>query len=106
MTPTWIPDVSRAVEHLVDHPDRGVFHVASPEVTSPLEFAKELLSALDQHPPELVEGSLRNYLSRSGATPRPVRGGLQCSRLPGSGISLTDWHEGIRRFVEEGGGAR
>ncbi|MGP8158737.1 MAG: SDR family oxidoreductase [Thermoplasmata archaeon] len=105
ITPTWVPDVSRALEHLIEARKAGVFHVASPAVTTPYLFARELLTAIDRVPPELTEGSLKQFLARPGTTPRPVRGGLQCARLPAAGVPLTDWHEGIRRFAKERGDA-
>jgi len=105
ITPTWVPDVSRALEYLIEARKAGVFHVASPTVTTPYQFARELLTAIEHRPPELSEGSLEQFLTRPGTTPRPVRGGLQCTRLPAAGVPLTDWHEGIRRFAAERGDA-
>ncbi|MGD1099854.1 MAG: sugar nucleotide-binding protein [Thermoplasmata archaeon] len=105
ITPTWVPDVSRALEFLIDGRKAGVFHVASPTVTSPYLFARELLLAIEHRPPELTEGSLKQFLARPGTTPRPIRGGLRCTRLPAAGLQLTDWRDGIRQFAAERGDA-
>lgn len=103
ITPTWIPDVSRALERLIAVKMAGVVHVASPQVTSPLQFAHELLSVVHGRPPRLEPGSLEAFLARPGSVPRPLRGGLLCSRLPSRGIPLTSWLEGIRHFSGPGG---
>jgi dTDP-4-dehydrorhamnose reductase len=105
ITPTWVPDVSRAIEHATRHWTPGTFHVASPQVTTPFRFAQELLRAVERHPVDVTAGSLEQFLERPGATPRPVRGGLECLRLPAAGVALTDWQSGIQRFVREGGGS-
>jgi dTDP-4-dehydrorhamnose reductase len=105
ITPTWVPDVSRALEFLIEGRKAGVFHVASPTVTTPYLFAREILSRLGGAPEELAEGSLAEFLQRRGATPRPRKGGLTCRLLLDQGVPLTTWQDGIRLFVSEGGGS-
>jgi dTDP-4-dehydrorhamnose reductase len=102
-TPTWIPDVAAAIEALLARPEGGTFHAASPEPTTPLEFATRLFSQLDGRAVELPGGSMEQFLRRPGATPRPRRGGLKVGQLLARGVRLTAWHEGIARFLEEGG---
>jgi len=104
VTPTWIPDVSRALEHLIESRERGVFHAASPAATTPYDFARELVSHLGDSSSQLTEGSLAAYLQRGGAAPRPLKGGLACHRLPDLRVPLTTWQDGIRLFLSEGGG--
>lgn len=102
ITPTWIPDATRALGHLIKTRLSGVFHVASPEVTTPFQFAQELLKGLGDDPEQLREGSMREFLERKDATPRPLRGGLTCRRILAEGVPLTPWREGIRQFLSEG----
>jgi len=104
ITPTWIPDVSRALEYLIDARKAGTFHVASPSNTTPYQFAREILSGLGSPSAEVVEGSMAEFLRRTRVTPRPQKGGLTCRRLPDQGIALTSWQDGIRLFFSEGGG--
>jgi dTDP-4-dehydrorhamnose reductase len=103
ITPTWIPDASNALEHLIQARASGTFHVASPEVTTPYRFAKEMLSHLGGSGEGVREGSMAEFLERNGVTPRPRRGGLTCQRIMTEGVPLTSWREGIRRFISEGG---
>jgi len=98
ITPTWIPDVSRAIDYLLPRPFPGVVHVASPEVTTPYAFAEVLLLRAESPPLRLTRGSMHDYLAVKGTTPRPIRGGLLSTRLPSVGISMTSWREGIRQL--------
>jgi dTDP-4-dehydrorhamnose reductase len=105
ITPTWIPDVSRGVEHLIGTRTGGTFHVVSPVLTTPYEFAREILSYIGDPSDELAEGSMAAFLQGSGNTPRPRRGGLTCRRMLDQGVPLTSWRDGIRLFISEGGGS-
>ena len=100
MTPTWVPDVSRLLEVLVRSRPTGVFHVASPTRTSPLEFGRTLLSAVEGGGPDLVTGSILAPTT-PGRASRPVQGGLTCGRLSEVGLKPTDWREGARLVAEE-----
>jgi len=104
ITPTWIPDVSRAIEYLIEARESGTFHVASPAVTTPYEFAREILTHLDDSSTRVGKGSMAEFLQRPGVTPRPRKGGLTCQRLLGERVPLTTWQDGIRLFILEGGG--
>jgi dTDP-4-dehydrorhamnose reductase len=102
ITPTWIPDVSRALKYIIDHRESGCFHVASPERTSPWEFGQSLIEQLEGGTPNLPKGSMAEYLARPGATPRPRSGGLTVGRLIDGGVALTSWRAGIDAFHEGG----
>ncbi len=104
-TPTWIPDVGRAVEHLIRSGERGVLHVASPELTTPWEFGSYLFGLVDRTELRLPQGSMAEFLEKPGTTPRPRRGGLKVGRLPGAGVELTGWRRALEEFVREGGAA-
>lgn len=100
LTPSWVPDVSHLIEQLLHDRARGTFHIASPEVTTPFEFAAELFQRLDGQPTPLVKGSLESRLGRPGVTPRPLHGGLRCARAVKLGIPLTSWRRGIELWSE------
>ena len=103
ITPTWVPDVSRAVDLLLQRRLSGTFHVASPERTTPYDFARELLASTEGDEAEILSGSMEAFLRKPGSTPRPQRGGLSCARIEAEGLRLTSWREGIRRLVHEHG---
>lgn len=101
VTPTWVPDVSRTLEVLVSRRPSGVFHVASPDITTPYEFGRELLTLVDGSVPRLETGTLLPPKPGSGIAPRPIRGGLRSRRLVDLGIELTPWSIGIRKLLAE-----
>ncbi len=101
ITPTWIPDVTRALDAILENHKSGVFHVASPERTTPFEFARELVTQVEGTDPGLSPGSMEEFLRRPGATPRPRHGGLSCRRIEGEGVRLTPWREGVRLLAED-----
>jgi len=101
ITPTWIPDVTRALATLIPSRASGILHVVSPEVTSPFEFGRELLTKLDGVPPTVVAGSMTSGPPVAGRAPRPSKGGLRSIRASTLGVSLTSWREGIEYLVRE-----
>jgi len=105
ITPTWVPDVTEALEVLIRRRLSGVFHVASPEVTNPLEFGRELIDRVEGSTPALTAGTLEAPRPGSGIAPRPIRGGLRSRRSEELGLRWTSWRRGIERLAkgEEGG---
>ncbi len=101
ITPTWIPDVTQALDVILERRKNGVFHVASPERTTPFEFARELVTQVEGKDPGLTPGSMEQFLQRPGATPRPRRGGLSCHRIEEEGLRLTSWRDGVRLLAED-----
>ena len=101
ITPTWVPDVSRTLGRLTERPEPGIFHVASPERTTPWEFATELFRVVEGKAPELARGSLAGQARGPGVAPRPRVGGLVCRHVGDLGLHLTSWREGIKQLVRE-----
>ncbi len=101
ITPTWIPDVSRTLDYLVTHRLSGVFHVASPQLTTPWEFATELVRSTTGQRVDLRRGSIVQTAVGLANAPRPVTGGLLSQKVMGLGITLTSWRDGIHELVRE-----
>jgi len=103
ITPTWIPDVTEVLRAMIARRSGGVVHVASPRLTTPLEFGMELLQRLG-HDASKVPTSTLGSLRAPDRAPRPLRGGLRVRAATALGVPLTSWDEAIRRFVAEQGG--
>ncbi|HEV2520205.1 MAG TPA: sugar nucleotide-binding protein [Thermoplasmata archaeon] len=99
ITPTWIPDVSRVVETLVEAPAPGSFHVASPSTTTPWKFAGLLLAAFGLAVPPPGQSRLVDQPPARGRAPRPLLGGLRDGRAEERGIVLTDYRAGIAQML-------
>lgn len=106
ITPTWIPDVTRVVDTLIQRPRRGIFHVASPVLTTPFEFGRAILTRVEGRAPFLVESELSLPSRGSGLAPRPIHGGLISRRTTDLGLSFTSWSEGIGRWPANDEGRR
>jgi dTDP-4-dehydrorhamnose reductase len=104
ITPTWVPDVSRALRALIDTPRSGTFHVAAPELTTPWAFGVELLKAFQIEGPPPRSARLAEAPAVAGRAPRPLRGGLRTDRLSALGLRPTGVREGLRAMATELGG--
>ncbi len=101
LSPTWIPDLTRALHLLVKDQRPGVFHIASPKLTTPHEFGTTLIGQVEGVVPSLVVGTIA--AASPGRAPRPAKGGLLTGRSAELGLRLTPWDEGIRELVAEEG---
>jgi dTDP-4-dehydrorhamnose reductase len=77
-TPSYGPDVARAIVALVERGESGVIHVAGPETMNRPDFARRIAQAFGLDP----SGILGRPTSELGqAAPRPLNGGLRTPRL-------------------------
>jgi dTDP-4-dehydrorhamnose reductase len=104
ITPTWVPDLTRALTHLIPQKASGIVHIASPQVTSPFEFGRELLMRVGGAPVQITAGSMASGPSMPGRAPRPLKGGLRPHRARQLGVPLTSWRDGIDLFARESRG--
>ena len=95
LTPTLIDDLPPAIQILFDTNTRGVVHLASPQATTPFEFAQNLISAFSLDPKDLKTARLASLLKK-GATPRPLNGGLRVDKIRKLGFIPTNWQNGIQ----------
>lgn len=104
ITPTFIDDISPALELLIKKKQKGIFHIASPASTTPYDFAKYLLEVFKKDSDGLKKGSIIQFLKKNSATPRPIKGGLTVTKIKNLGFSPTDWQKGIRNIYEDSRG--
>ena len=95
LTPTWIPDVSETVGRILATQSGGTYHVASPSMTTPYEFAQALFRKYG-YDPNAIEGCLLSAVHLSGQAPRPLKGGLRVRNVLKLGIHPIDFRTGIR----------
>lgn len=101
LTPTLIDDIPEAVVFLLGKGESGIFHVTSPEVTTPFEFCLELLRVVrgETNPEKLVKkGSIVEFQNLNPkVAKRPVHGGEKSDKMIKRGFTPTSWREGIRK---------
>lgn len=95
VTPTWIPDVSRTVSRIIATHSGGIYHVASPSMTTPYEFARLLFKKFG-YDPDVLEACLFSAANLAGRAPRPLKGGLRVRNVLKLGIHPIDFQTGIR----------
>lgn len=99
ITPTWVPDVSDALGPILERGASRIYHVASPEVTTPYEFARTLFAAAGLRTDDLALTDLAGQAKVPGRAPRPVRGGLLVTEVHKLDIRPRSFREGIRELV-------
>ncbi len=92
---TWIDDVARVIEMLIESPRRGVFHVASPDLVSPYELMQYAVSSR----PGLEFTAMKDFLKK---TELPRRFTQYCAIDSGKtekklGLHFKSWKETVDR---------
>ncbi len=103
-TPTFIDDLAPSIDLLISNNLKGIYHVASPNSTTPFLFTRELAGVFGLGAEKIEKGSLANFLKKPGATPRPTKGGLKVDKIKSEGFTPTSWQEGIREIFKQSGG--
>jgi dTDP-4-dehydrorhamnose reductase len=101
ITPTWIPDVTRCIGLLSQQRLPGRFHVASPEVTTPFEFARTLFKETGLASDDLPVARLSESARSIYRAPRPMNAPLSISRVRGLGLEPLNYRSSIRAFASE-----
>lgn len=104
ITPTFIDDLAPSLELLISGNQSGVFHVASPAITSPYEFAKCLLEKFGLNIDQLKNSSIAEFAKNAKSAPRPVKGGLLTEKISLVGFVPTSWQQGIDKIFGQTGG--
>lgn len=100
ITPTWIPDVTRAIRAVVRLRTTGTYHLASPLVTTPYAFAVVLFGEMGMKNVKIESSLLQGHPAR-GRAPRPLQGGLGISRIHSLGIEPLSYRDGIKTLAAE-----
>jgi dTDP-4-dehydrorhamnose reductase len=90
-SPSYGPDVARAVVLLAEAGQTGLIHVAGPEVIDRVSFARAIAAAFGLDA-SLIDSRATASLGQSA--PRPLNGGLLTQRL-------NLWHPGLMRPLGE-----
>ncbi len=100
-TPTFIDDLAPATKLILDQNESGIFHIASPGITTPYDFAKSLIDKFGGDSQTVKKGSI---LTTKLPAPRPINGGLKTGRIKKLGFTPTDWEQGIKTIYEQSSG--
>lgn len=101
ITPTFIDDVSQALELLINGNNNGIYHVASPTLTTPFKFAKLLLDTFKKDGSKILTSSIKDYLKNKDKAPRPIKGGLAVKKITKLGFYPKTWDDGINQIYKQ-----
>lgn len=101
ISPTFVDDVFEAINLLISKKHKGIFHLGSPALTTPFEFAKELVSTFKEDPHKIKKGSLASFSKTTGSTPRPLKGGMIVEKITKLGFRPTDYKTGIKKLFNQ-----
>lgn len=104
LTPTFADDLLQCIKVLLNENQKGIFHLASPDVTTPYEIARKLVEVFGEDPNVVKKGSIIEFLKDKSQTPRPINGGLKVDKITKLGFNPTNWSEGIKVIFEQSGG--
>lgn len=101
LTPTFVDDLSEGVVVLLKNQQTGIFHLTSPDITTPYDFACELLKVargVENSEEVLTKGSLVDFhKAHPELAIRPLHGGEKSEKIAKLGFRPTGWREGIRK---------
>ena len=100
-SPTFIDDLAPATRLIISRDQRGIFHIASPQITTPYDFAKHLILAFGGNPSKVRNGSI---LQTKLGAPRSANGGLKVEKIRNLGFLPTDWKRGIQIIYSQSKG--
>lgn len=96
-----IDDLVEPLSIIIEKELSGVFHIAS-DTTTPYEIGSYLLTKYANKPVELQKGSMVEFLSSPGRTPRPRLGGLKTEKTQDKlGIKFRTWREMVDEFINQ-----
>ncbi len=107
-TPTYLPDLARAVAVIVNRRLTGIFHVATIHPTTPYEFGRFICEQTSRDSKSLKAGSLAEFLkpsedpSKPRRTPKPIMGGLDVQETEKRlGLKFTSWKDAVAAELVE-----
>ncbi len=100
-TPSFIDDIPEAFEFLIQNRSSGIFHIVSPNSTTPYDFAYELLRTFGKDSSILKKGSLADFLKIGDKAPRPLNSAMLTTKIQYLGYKPTDWREGIEKIFAQ-----
>lgn len=104
ITPTFIDDLAPAIVKIIKSGQKGIFNITSNTITTPYEMSKKLLQKFFDEKDKIEAGSIKEFMSSEGRTPRPVKGGLKTEKINSVGFTPTNWDDGVDKIFEQSGG--
>lgn len=97
-----VDDLVEPLSKIIENQIEGTFHLVASDTTTPFEFVSYLLEKVRGAKDVLQKGSMKEFLSIVGRTPRPRLGGFKTEITQEKlGIKFKTWKEMVDEFVEK-----
>jgi dTDP-4-dehydrorhamnose reductase len=99
MSPTFLDDIAKALDVLIEKNQTGIFHVVGSEFISPYDAAMKMadLFGLDK---SLISKTTREEYFK-GKAPRPFNLSLNNDRIKKLGVHMRTFTQGLMSLIEE-----
>ncbi len=95
-----VDDLVEPLSKIINKQIEGTFHLVSSNTATPFEFVSYLLEKTRGVKDILQKGSMKEFLSKEGRTPRPRLGGLKTEITDEKlGMKFKTWKEMVDGFV-------
>ncbi len=101
ISPILIDDLANAIGLIVKSDLNGAFHVGSSNITTPHEFACDLIKRYYQQKPLIIPSSYASTPIPEGKAPRPLKGGVLMSNIIRLGFKPRSTQEMIEDFYNQ-----
>lgn len=96
MTPTFIDDIARALNILIQNNAKGIFHVVGNSFVSPYEASLEIAEVFSLDKNLISKTSRKEFFS--DRAPRPFQLGLKNDKIGKLGISMSSFKQGLEKI--------
>ncbi len=96
-TPTYAPDLAKAIFDLVQKNPSGVYHLVNEGSCSRFEWATLVLKKTERNSVKLINIKLKDFQRKSKPPKRAILTNIRARSL---GVELPKWEDGLERFLK------
>jgi len=100
-TPTFIDDIAKAINYLINTDLRGIFHIVGSQALSPYESALMIADKFLFDKNFISPGTFEKYFK--GRAPRPLHANLSNDKISSYGIKMSTFEEGLENIIMQKG---
>jgi dTDP-4-dehydrorhamnose reductase len=99
MSPTFLDDIAKALDVLIEQNQTGIFHVVGSEFISPYDAAMKMANVFDLDKSLISKTTREEYFK--GKAPRPFNLSLNNDRIKKLGVHMRTFTQGLMSLIEE-----
>lgn len=99
MTPTFVDDLSIALDTLFQANAKGIYHLVGSEYISPFESAIQIAKMFGYHTEEISKTTRAEFFK--GRAPRPFRLALKNDKIRELGVAMKTFEQGLQEIKKQ-----